>query len=166
MAKKKSTKKDLDDLNFKEQQKLAQKIFDDGNEIEAFIVLHGLIEINLNWLWHFFMISDGIFDESRVEPKPRSYSDLTELLYEAGLLEQETHQNLNDFNAHRNLLSHNLFGFKKRKTSKQQTKAIFKKGLMVSGLLPAVLLRFLHHTAEKNPKFKKAIKKVFGTDIS
>ena len=158
----KLSKKDPSNLEFREHQILSQKIFDDGNEIEAFIVLHGLIEIHLNRFWQFFMNANGIFDEPRIEPKSRSYADLTELLYEAGLMEQETHQNLTDFNAHRNLLSHNLFGNKKRKTTKQRTKAIFDSGLNASGMLPVLIGRFLHVEGKKNPKFKKTFKKVFG----
>lgn len=154
-------KKDPSDLDFNEHQILSQKIFEDGHEIEAFIILHGLIEIHLNRFWQFFMIANGIFEEHRVVPKSRSYSDLTEFLYEAGLMEQKTHQDLTDFNAHRNLLSHNLFGVKKKKTSKRQTKAIFEKGLNVSGILPVLLVKFLYHEGKKNPKFKKIIKKVF-----
>ena len=77
-------------------------------------------------------------------------------------MEQETRQNLTDFNAHRNLLSHNLFGIKKKKVTKKQTKAIFENGLNASGMLPILLVRFLHLEGKKNPKFKKAIKKVFG----
>ena len=160
MAKKTKVKKEPAELNFREHQKLSQKIFDDGNEIEAFIVLHGLIEIHLNRFWQFFMIANGIFDKNRVEPKLRSYSVLTELLYEAGMMEQQTYQNLTDFNAHRNLLSHNLYGIKKRKTTKQKTKAIFEKGLNASGALPVLLAKFIHNEAKKNRKFAKALNKV------
>jgi len=161
----KLVKKDPSDLDFSEHQILSQKIFDDGNEIEAFIVLHGLIEIHLNRLWQMFMVANGIFDEPRVEPKPRSYSDLVELLHEAGLMELETHQNLTDFNAHRNLLSHNLFGIKKKQTTKKRTRVIFEKGLDASGMLPILLVKFLYHEGKKNPKLKKAIKKLIGFKI-
>ena len=54
----KLVKKDPSDLDFSEHQILSQKIFDDGNEIEAFIVLHGLIEIHLNRLWQMFMVAN------------------------------------------------------------------------------------------------------------
>lgn len=155
-------KKDPSDLGFREQQILSQKFFDDGNIIESFIVLHGLIEIHLNRVWQVFMAFSGFFDEPRVEPKPRSYSELTELLHEAGILDKESHQVLNDFNAHRNLLSHNLFGIKKKKRTSEQTKDIFEKGLGVSGDLPLLLVKFLYHETKKNPKLKKMLNKEFG----
>ena len=40
-------KKDPAKLEWREHQMLAQKIFEDGNKIEAFIVLHGLLEFYL-----------------------------------------------------------------------------------------------------------------------
>ncbi|MDE1765822.1 MAG: hypothetical protein KGI27_06045 [Thaumarchaeota archaeon] len=152
------SKKDPSNLDFREHQILAQKIFEDGYPIEAFTVLHGLIEIHLNRLWQLFMATSGMFDEARTIPKPRSYSDLTDILYEAGLMEQETHQNLTDFNAHRNLLSHNLFGNKKKQTAKQVTEKMFEKGLLASGILPILLIKFLYHETKKNPKLKKVLK--------
>ena len=158
----KFAKKKPEELEWREHQMLAQKIFEDGNKIEAFIVLHGLIEMQLNEFWICFMFANGIFNDPRVEPKPRTYSLLTEVLYEAGLLEQDTHQNLTDFNAHRNLLSHNIFGIKKKKNTKKETKVNFEKGLLASGTLPVVLLRYFHVEGKKNPKFKKVIKKVYG----
>jgi len=158
----KLSKKDPADLDFREHQMLAQKFFEDGYEIEAFVVLHGLIEIYLNEFWQFFLFASGIYDEPRIEPKLRSYSVLTEILYEAGLLEKVTYQNLSDFNAHRNLLTHNLFGIKQKKRDKKKTKAHFQNGLNASGNLPLDTMRYLHVEAKRNPKFKKAIKKVFG----
>jgi hypothetical protein len=77
-------------LNWREHQMLAQSMFENGRTIEAFIILHGLIEIQLNQLWRFFIISSGIFDELRDLPKIRPYSDLADLLYDAGLLEKNS----------------------------------------------------------------------------
>jgi len=159
------SKKNPEDLEWREHQMLSQKIFEEGNVIEAFVVLHGLIEIELNELWQFFMIANGIFEEEKVEPKPRPYSLLTELLFEAGLIEKSTHQELTDFNAHRNLLSHNLYGFKKKRTTKRETEKNFEKGLGAAGLLPIIKLRYLHVEGKKNRKFKKALKEVFGFSI-
>jgi len=158
----KLVKKDPAKLKWREHQMLAQKIFEDGNKIEAFIILHGLIEIQLNQIWQIFMVTNRIFDEPRALPKPRSYSDLAELLYEAGLLEKETHQELTDFNAYRNRLSHNLFGIKKKQVTNKETEDNFEKGLLASGTLPLIIPRYLHVEGKKNPKFKKAMKKVFG----
>lgn len=156
------SKKDPSDLEFREHQILSQKIFEDGNVIEAFIVLHGLIEIQLNNIWHAFVTTNGIYDEPRVKPKPRKYSELTDLLYEFGLIDKKTHQNLTDFNAHRNLLAHNLFGNKKKQTNPKENKDNFEKGLLTSGDLPLLLVKYLHFKGKENPKFKKAFKKVFG----
>ena len=121
-----------------------------------------MIEIELNELWMLFMVANGIFDEPKITPKPKSYSCLTELLFEAGFLTQEMHQDLVDFNIHRNLLSHNLFGIKKKKTTKDKTEKIFNRGLHVSGTLPLNIARFIHMEVKKNPKFKKLIEKALG----
>ena len=116
----------------------------------------------MNWIWETFIYANGIFDEPRIKLKPRPYSLLTEILYEANLLEKRTHQNLTDFNAHRNLLSHNLFGNKRKKVSEKETEDNFDKGLNASGTLPLYLLRYIHVEGKRNPKFKKLVKKAYG----
>ena len=73
------------------------------------------------------MMASRIVDESKVMPKSRSYSVLTDLLHEAGLIEKKQYQDLVDFNAHRNILSHNKFGIKKRKLVKREQSKNLKK---------------------------------------
>jgi ABC-type lipoprotein release transport system permease subunit len=75
---------------------------------------------------------------------------------------KKTRQSLTDFNAHRNVLSHNLYGIKKKIPTKKETARIFEEGLSVASYLPVIQGRFLHVEGKKNPKFKKAFKKIFG----
>ena len=48
--------KDPAELDFREHQILSQRVFDEGHVIEAVIILHGLIELELNKLWFVYVI--------------------------------------------------------------------------------------------------------------
>jgi len=165
MVKTKRVRKIPSKLNFDEQQILAQDIFDDGNQIEAFVVLHGLIEIFMNYLWELFCAGQGMFDEKRDEIKKKGYLSLVEILSDVGLMEKKTRQQLLNFNARRNALAHNLYGAREKRSTKAQIKSDWDDGLNASGTLPVLMVKHLHQESKKNPKLKKNLKKEFGLEI-
>lgn len=152
-------------ITFEEQRNLAQKIFDEGHEIEAFVILHGLLEIYMNNLWEIFCACQGMFYERRDELKKKDYLTLVDILYEAGLMEKKTRQQLIDFNARRNLLAHNIFGAKKKEAKKHQINTDWKKGQIASGMLPVLVIKQLHLQAKHNLKLKKKLKEEFGLSV-
>ena len=158
------TKKDPSKLNPSEHQTLAQKIFADGRTIESVIILHGLIEIGLNRFWMMFQVCNRKKDNDlKPDFKSRSYGDLTKLFADLTLLDKETYQNLNDFNAFRNLLSHNLYGNKKKKITKKETEQKFNQGIIASEMVYVLMVRYLVEESKKNPTAKDLMQKISAT---
>lgn len=171
MTTKKTVKKknisefDASQASTDEIQKLAQKIYDEGHEIEALVILHGLIENWLNLIWEAFTASQGWFDEKKDMAKPKSYLILVEILSELGFLEKETRQNLLDFNDRRNKLTHNLFGVTIKKSEKHQIDSDWEKGIRSSHQMAVLYVKMLYHIVKIKPKFKKEIESLLGFEI-
>ena len=147
--------KDPAKLAFREHQILSQRVFDEGHVIEAVIILHGLIELELNKLWFVYVIcKNPKILETVDQPKEKSYSDLTSLCEELGLLDDDGSdviENLKEFNKLRNSLSHNFYGVKQKTIKKTEIKKKFERGLNASGIIPLLELRFLQQESKKNP---------------
>ncbi len=156
--------KDPAELDFREHQILSQRVFDEGHVIEAVIILHGLIELELNKLWFVYVIcKNPKLIETIDQFKERSYSDLTSLCEELGLLDDDsgdTARDLKEFNQLRNSLSHNFYGIKQKTIEKTEIKKKFERGLSASGILPILELKFLHQEAKKNKFAKKLLKEL------
>lgn len=157
---KKLSKKDPSELAFREHQILSQRIFSMGHTIESVIILHGLIEIELNKFWLVFVACNRRKENIAELLESRSYSDLTKIMGELSLLDEETYKNLIEFNAFRNLLSHNLYGVKQKKITKKDTKKKFEQGLNASGSITPLMLRYLYQESMKNPQAKKVSKMI------
>lgn len=155
---KKLSKKDPSELAFREHQILSQRIFSMGRVIESVIILHGLIEIELNKFWMVFVASNRRKGNTIELLESRSYSDLTKIMGELSLLDEETYKNLIEFNAFRNLLSHNLYGVKQKKITKKETEKKFDQGLNASGSIMPLMMRYLYQESMKNPEAKRISK--------
>ena len=150
------SKKPPKDLEFREHQILSQKMFDDGHTIETVIILHGLIELNLNKFWMIFVACNNDTNEKSIlNLKERSYFDLTNLFNELGLLEDTMIVGLKEFNDLRNKVTHNFYGIKRVIISETELKNKFENGLNVSGSLPIEITKFLVRESKTNGFAKK-----------
>ncbi|MCE2505700.1 MAG: hypothetical protein J4F36_04375 [Nitrosopumilaceae archaeon] len=147
--------KDPQELHWREQQILAQRMFDDGHTIQAVIILHGLIEIELNRIWIMMLICKSNGDIEKVDLKERHYLDLVEYFEKEKILEEKMIRDLKEFNQLRNRLSHNLYGIKQRTPHKTELKNKFELGLLVSGSLPVLELKYLHDQGKNNAFAKR-----------
>jgi len=152
--------KDPQDLHWREQQILAQRKFDDGNTIQAVIILHGLIEIELNRILIMVLLCKITTNDAEIENfKERNYKELVAYFEEEKILEEDMIRNLKEFNQFRNSLSHNLYGAKQRTTHKTEMKNKFELGLLASGELPLLEFKYLYdQKREGNDIAKRLIK--------
>lgn len=152
--------KDPQDLHWREQQILSQRMFDDGHTIQAVIILHGLIEIELNRISMMVEICKSEGDISVIDNfKERGYKDLVDFFESEKILEEEMIRDLKEFNQFRNSLSHNFYGIKQRTPHKTEMKNKFELGLGASGELPLLELKYLYDQARKGDAFAKRFAK-------
>lgn len=154
--------KDPSKLHYREQQILAQRVFSEGHHIEAIIILHGLLEWELNRIWVMFVICNNPENVDTVlNLKERSYSDLVSLCEELDLFDKkkrEVSEALKEFNTLRNSLSHNFYGVNQKSTPKNQIKKKFERGVNLAGLLPILELRYLYKASKYNKYAKNLCK--------
>lgn len=142
--------KDPQELHWREQQILSQRMFDEGHTIQAVIILHGLLEIELNRIWVMMLICQSNGNIEKVDFKERNYKDLVEFFQKERILEEDLIRDLKEFNQLRNSLAHNFYGIKQRTTHKTELKNKFELGLSASGLLPILELKYLHDQGKNN----------------
>ena len=156
--------KDPSTLRFREHKILSQIVFAEGHTIEAVIILHGLLEWELNRVWMMFVMCNNPKNiKNLVNFKERTYSDLTLLCEELGLFDDEQEEVvevLKEFNKLRNALSHNFYGVNQKTIPKTQIKKKFERGVTLAGLLPLLELKYLHKEAKKNKFAKKFLKEL------
>ena len=156
--------KDPSTLHYREHQILSQRVFANGHTIEAVIILHGLLEWELNRLWLVFVACNNPKNiKNLVNVKERSFLDLTLLCDELGLFDDKSRnvaEGLKEFNQLRNSLSHNFYGIKQKTIPKTQIKKKFERGVSLAGLLPLLELKYLHKEAKKNKFAKKFLKEL------
>jgi len=137
--------------SFQEHGEFAVTLFDEGHEIEGFVVLHGLIEVQLNLYWIVFKACQqkrkGFDNEYTMS---RSYNDLVSIMSELSLLEKLTIQELKQFNSFRNKLSHNLYGNKKERISKKTVIDVFEKGERASNMILPLMMKYLYQESKDN----------------
>lgn len=153
--------KDPQDLHWREQQILSQRMFDDGHTIQAVIILHGLIEIELNRISMMVDIIKSQGDQSVIDNfKEKSYKDLVKSFEEEGVLEADLIRDLKEFNQFRNGLSHNFYGIKQRTPHKTEMKNKFELGVLAAGTLPVLELKYVYDQARKGDAFAKRFAKL------
>ena len=86
------------ETHWREQQILAQREFRAGKTVKAIIILHGLIEIELNRIAAMVSICKSDGDHDKVDFTERNYKNLVKLLEEEKALEEGTIRNLEKFN--------------------------------------------------------------------
>lgn len=105
---------------FSDIVKNSKELYDKGNIIEPFIMLHGLLESLLTTTWALFLYTV----QDPTEPKPINgmlwnYRDSVELLYQAKLLSKSERKLLDSFRIGRNKIAHDLMNFTDKKPNKK-----------------------------------------------
>ncbi len=152
--------KDPGELHWREQQILAQREFSAGKTVQAIIILHGLIEIELNRIAIMVSVCKSDGDHDKVDYTERNYKDLVELLEKENALDEETIRNLKEFNQLRNSISHNLYGAKQKTPHKTELENKFEIGLLLSGRLPLDELKYLYDQGRAGNEFAKNLGKL------
>ena len=140
--------------NVDEYTKKAIESYNKGNIIEAFVVLHSILEMELNMVWNIFVFSI-VRTNPRPAPKPKDYSDLVDLLYELELLNERQYSILRDFHTGRNEAVHHLASHMKRKVGISKMQARFKSGLKAAKIVDEVLLKTAKNSFPKSLFSKK-----------
>ncbi len=149
------------ELDHREHQILAQRLFNEGRIIQAVIVLHGLLELELNKFWMFYQACKNPENLENIED--RGYKELTKLFEEHELIDDKWIETLKEFNHFRNKVAHNFYGIKQVIIHKTEIENKFDRGLGLSGRLPIDLLKFLFEESKTNT-IAKNIFKALGDD--
>ena len=156
--------KDPGELHWREQQILAQREFSAGKTVQAIIILHGLIEIELNRIAVMISVckSKGNFEKINFEEK--NYKKLVEFVEEENALDEDSIRDLKEFNQLRNSISHNLYGAKQKTPHKTELENKFMIGVSLAGSLPVEELKYLQDQGRGDNKFAKKLIKVMDEE--
>ena len=142
----------ISDVN--EYTKKAIESYNKGNIIEAFVMLHSILEMELNMIWNIF-VSLIVKTNPRPAPKPKDYLDLVDLLNEFELLNEKQCSIFRDFNKGRNEAVHHLASHMKRKVGSSKMDTRFKIGMKAVEIVDETLLKTCKKTFPKSLLLKK-----------
>jgi len=128
-----------------EYTKKAIESYNKGNIIEAFVVLHSILEMDLTIVWNTFVTSI-VKTNPRPAPKPKDYLDLVDLLCEFELLNEKQCSIFYDFHKGRNEAVHHLASHMKRKVGSSKMDARFKSGIKATEIIDQVSLKLFRES--------------------
>ena len=116
-----------DSVTLEQHIKNAEKEYQKGNFIEAFVILYSQTEFELNMLWSSFVILSR--RSKTAEIKEKEYGELVDLLYEFGIINEGLRCSLLELKKGRNNAVHYLLKSHKVKINKKTLDSQFKGGL-------------------------------------
>jgi len=133
----------------------SKELYEKGNIIEPFIMLHGILESLLTTSWALFLYTV----QDPKEPKPINgmlwnYKDSVELLYQSKLLSKTEKKILDSFREGRNKIAHDLMNFKGKKPNKKDLDRYFNDGIKSVDLLGSVGLKISELSKKKRVGFE------------
>ena len=129
----------LQELQFTTLLNRSKKLYKDGDVVEAFVVLHTILEYELLYNWSSFVHTisgrggSGIADDDKIQ---RKYMEHVQLFFEVGLLDKKGKGVFKNFNDGRNGVIHKLYHFKKGfDFNKKLLNGQFKDGLKAATII-------------------------------
>jgi len=149
MSEPKEIPENYNESNLKELEKKAIESYKKGDIIESFVVIHGILEMELNIIWNTL-----VFSVVKINPRParksKKYSELVDLLEEFEILDDDQCSILREFETGRNKAVHELATHMKPNHSAEYFDDKFNKALKAFDFVDRAIVT----TAKKSfPKF-------------
>jgi len=125
--------------NFNEYVQKANTSYENGDWIEAFVILYSILELELMAAWGCYVLNVTGKDKFKPLKYAWEYSNLVELLFEFRLISEIEKSIFLDFKKGRNDAVHNLLPPFRKQISRKNFELRFKKGLKAFKIINQVL---------------------------
>ena len=143
-------------LIYKDFFEEAKKFYKNGDIIDAFVILHGLIHSWLENAWSYFRISVSGIDDFAVGQKDWDYKDLVEIFHQLGIVNDSRRKTLLSFNTGRNHAVHHLsHPTKSHKVSRKELGIKFRQGINAHKIAKDVHFNCFFRASESYQKLSK-----------